>query len=151
MGTLWNATDREALIKRVEKLDASNTRQWGTMTVAQMLTHLIETSKITFNEKPVEVIPGKNPPGFIKWLIIFSPLPWPKGKLPTAKEYLADSYDEQRIEEYKQEFIASLQRFALSPETLQWGKHAFFVKLSAKEWGALTYKHTDHHLRQFGC
>ena len=29
--------------------------------------------------------------------------------------------------------------------------HAFFGKLSGKEWGELMYKHIDHHLRQFGA
>lgn len=29
--------------------------------------------------------------------------------------------------------------------------HAFFGKLTPAEWGMLMYKHTDHHLRQFGA
>ncbi|MCE7960849.1 MAG: DUF1569 domain-containing protein [Acidobacteria bacterium ACB2] len=28
--------------------------------------------------------------------------------------------------------------------------HVFFGKLSGEEWGVLTFKHLDHHLRQFG-
>jgi hypothetical protein len=28
--------------------------------------------------------------------------------------------------------------------------HAFFGKLTPEEWSILTYKHLDHHLRQFG-
>jgi len=28
--------------------------------------------------------------------------------------------------------------------------HPFFGTLSADEWGKLTWKHIDHHLRQFG-
>jgi hypothetical protein len=28
--------------------------------------------------------------------------------------------------------------------------HAFFGKLSGREWGELMYKHIDHHLQQFG-
>ncbi|MEP6513238.1 MAG: DUF1569 domain-containing protein [Parafilimonas sp.] len=27
--------------------------------------------------------------------------------------------------------------------------HPFFGKLKAEEWRTLTYKHLDHHLRQF--
>ncbi|MGH9801334.1 MAG: DUF1569 domain-containing protein, partial [Blastocatellia bacterium] len=29
-------------------------------------------------------------------------------------------------------------------------EHPAFGKLSTKDWGALTYKHMDHHFRQFG-
>ncbi|HLP18484.1 MAG TPA: DUF1569 domain-containing protein, partial [Bacteroidota bacterium] len=28
--------------------------------------------------------------------------------------------------------------------------HAFFGELTPGEWGIITYKHLDHHLRQFG-
>jgi hypothetical protein len=28
--------------------------------------------------------------------------------------------------------------------------HAFFGKMTGREWGELMYKHIDHHLRQFG-
>jgi len=29
--------------------------------------------------------------------------------------------------------------------------HAFFGSLTGAEWGVSTYKHLDHHLRQFGA
>jgi hypothetical protein len=29
--------------------------------------------------------------------------------------------------------------------------HSFFGRFSGGEWGRLTYKHLDHHLRQFGA
>jgi hypothetical protein len=29
-------------------------------------------------------------------------------------------------------------------------EHAFFGKMTGREWGELMYKHIDHHLRQFG-
>lgn len=151
MGSLWNATDRDIIITRIGKLNATSARQWGKMNVAEMMTHLIETSKIAFNEKPVELVRGTPPSGIKRWVIIFSPIPWPKGKLPTGKEYLADSSDMQKIDEYKQTIINYVRRFAQSLESIRWGRHAFFNQLTAKEWGALTYKHIDHHLRQFGC
>ena len=55
-----------------------------------------------------------------RWLAIHSPLPWPKG-MPTAPEL-----QEQR-----------------------WPKHPGFGQLSARDWGVLIWRHTDHHLRQF--
>ncbi|MHB9130978.1 MAG: hypothetical protein ACYDBB_07800 [Armatimonadota bacterium] len=151
MATLWNATDRSAVIKRIQKLNDSRPSRWGKMNATQMTTHLIETFKITFDEKPVKVIPGKNPPKLMRWLIVFSPIPWPKGTLATTKEYLDPSCDESLMDEYKEELVAYLKRFAQAPEKVQWGKHALFNELTAEEWGALMYKHTDHHLRQFGC
>jgi hypothetical protein len=37
------------------------------------------------------------------------------------------------------------------PEKAATYTHAFFGKLSGREWGELMYKHLDHHLRQFGA
>ncbi len=31
-----------------------------------------------------------------------------------------------------------------------WPKHPLFGPLSGEEWGALSWKHLDYHLRQFG-
>lgn len=151
MSTLWNPADRAALISRVNKLNASSVSRWGKMTIAEVTTHMVEGFKIALNEKAVEVIPGKRPSGFVLWLIIFSPLPWPKGKLITAKEYLADSSEIQQLDAYKKSLIACLQRFSQTPESMQFGKHAFFNELTPEQWGALMYRHTDHHLKQFGC
>jgi hypothetical protein len=30
------------------------------------------------------------------------------------------------------------------------GEHPIFGTMSPQDWGVLLYKHTDHHLRQFG-
>jgi hypothetical protein len=31
-----------------------------------------------------------------------------------------------------------------------WPAHPVFGRMTRRAWGALAYKHTDHHLRQFG-
>ena len=151
MATLWDAGDRAAISARINRLDAALAPQWGKMSAVQMMTHLIEGFKIAFNEKPVLVIPGKNPPAEIRQAIIFSPNPWPTATYIAPAEYGADAWDTSQIDEYRQTLHAYLQRFTQTPETIQWGRHAYFDELTTEEWGALTYKHIDHHLRQFGC
>jgi hypothetical protein len=151
MRTLFNPADRAAMITRIERLNTASTRLWGTMSVADMTTHLIEGCKITFNEKPAELVRSKRPPRIVTWLFICTTFPWPKGKLPTSQEYLADSADIAQLDDYKQTLIAYLQRFAQAPESLSFGTHPFFHTLTPAQWGALTYRHIDHHLKQFGC
>jgi len=36
-------------------------------------------------------------------------------------------------------------------EATPWPEHPAFGKLSRRAWGVLTYRHIDHHLRQFGA
>ena len=42
-----------------------------------------------------------------------------------------------------------IQRFS-GPEAQLSGDHPLFGALSSAEWGRFSYRHADHHLRQFG-
>lgn len=47
--------------------------------------------------------------------------------------------------------IASIQEFRKAGENAYENRlHAFFGRLTAKEWGMLQYNHLNHHLTQFG-
>lgn len=151
MRTLWNAADRAALLARLDTLTPASPRRWGRMSVAEMTAHLLESMKITFDEKPVAVLPGRRPPGFVRWLVIFSPLPWPRGVLRTSPEYLADNPDLRHFAAYRADLRACLERFAVPQDSLHFGRHALFGNLTTAEWGALTWRHLNHHLTQFGC
>lgn len=76
-------------------------------------------------------------------------MPWPKGVLPTLPEM-------QRTEpaQWSADVAAAEELFtraAARGREAQWPDHAAFGRLSGREWGWLIYKHTDHHLRQFGA
>ncbi len=53
------------------------------------------------------------------------------------------------LEAEKAKWIANLKQYAhySNPDLV----HPFFGKMSREQVGYLVYKHTDHHLRQFGC
>jgi Protein of unknown function (DUF1569) len=42
-----------------------------------------------------------------------------------------------------------IDRLAAGPEACTKHPHSFFGPLTPVEWAALTYRHLDHHLRQF--
>jgi hypothetical protein len=151
MKTLWQADIRAAILARLDALDATRTAQWGTMTVAEMTAHLVETCKICFGEKPVAVIPGRMPTPEVRAIIIFGEAPWPQGKAVAPPEYLADAVDPALLATYRQQAAAYVSRFAQPAETHTFGRHAYMDSLTPEEWGGLMYKHFDHHLRQFGC
>src|SRR6266566_312687 len=44
-----------------------------------------------------------------------------------------------------------IERFCDKQQQQTWPEHPLFGKLSGKDWAALSYKHLNHHLRQFGC
>lgn len=119
---------------------------WGKMNAIQMMTHLHQWMRLATGE--LTSAPMQKPmryPG-IKQLIIYL-MPWPKGA-PTAPELLSRESTGWNAE--RSAFTERLKSFEKLKTKTDWPLHPAFGRLSTAEWGVLGYKHTDHHLRQFG-
>jgi hypothetical protein len=146
METLWKDSSREKLSKRLDRLTPDTPAQWGKMNAPQMLAHLSEAMKMATGELQVSL--RKSPlrhPGF-KHLIIYGP-PFPKG-VPTSPELLTREATDWNGE--TAELRRLIDSFAAQPQSKTIPAHPVFGKMSRRLWGALTYKHIDHHFRQFG-
>ncbi len=137
------------LLDRVAKLTPETQRLWGKMSVDQMLAHLAETLEVALGHKHIKR-------GFLSyWLgpmvktVFLNPRPLAKSA-PTSKEFIiAEARDfemeKQRTEKLLQEFQAK------GPSGVTKDAHAFFGRLIPDQWARGMFKHTDHHLRQFGA
>ncbi|HZN01422.1 MAG TPA: DUF1569 domain-containing protein [Pyrinomonadaceae bacterium] len=148
MRNILNEGDRAAITSRMRSLSAASTRRWGTMDVASMLQHLRLSALMTVGELPV---PSVNKRAFhkfpLKHLLLYV-LPFPKGA-PTAPELKPDvalSFEEERTA-----LLELLERIGTGLRDGMGPPHPLFGPLSWREWGAVTYKHADHHLKQFGA
>jgi Protein of unknown function (DUF1569). len=74
-------------------------------------------------------------------------MPFGKG-LPTAPELLAGA--QQPLDSVKVDLTGAIARFAARSAATVWPDHPAFGRMSRGDWGVLTYRHSDHHLRQFG-
>jgi hypothetical protein len=148
MGTILNESDRAAIDSRVRSLSASSTARWGSMDVAGMLRHLRLASLMALGEYSV---PSANKRVFqvfpLKHLILYV-LPFPKGA-PTAPALKCDAA--ASFEEERAALLEVLERIGTGLRDGMGPAHPLFGPLSWREWGVVTYKHTDHHLRQFGA
>jgi Protein of unknown function (DUF1569) len=113
-----------------------------------MLAHLCDGVRMAIGELPIK---GKGPRflrnPIVRRAIIYW-LPFPKGA-PTAPELLA-----RPAETHRQEVEALkglLETFAARAGSPRWAEHPAFGPLTERDWGALGYRHIDHHLRQFGA
>jgi hypothetical protein len=115
------------------------------MDAPQMVAHLLASVRMATGELPTapKRTPLRHTP--LKQLIIYV-LPFPKGT-PTARELQPVPGPWQREVD---ELRASLDRFVKRDRKGAWPVHPAFGQLSARGWGVLTYRHLDHHLRQFG-
>lgn len=147
MGSILNDSDRTAILKRIGSVTNASTPRWGKMDAKAMLTHLRDSALMALGELPVadkgkrafQVFPIKH--------LILHVVPFPKSA-PTAPELLVP--DAAPVDAIRSELLSLVERIGTGPREGHGPVHPLFGGLSFREWGVATYKHTDHHLRQFG-
>lgn len=146
MTSLWDAGARQELHRRLKRLNPHSQRRWGRLSVEQMLAHVAAGLRMATGELPVKPKPGPLRRWPLNRLVIHW-LPWPKGA-PTAPELLAREPEE--LEREKAALTALIEQVAERRAKTDGVEHPAFGRLSEKDWGALGYRHIDHHLKQFG-
>ena len=147
MRSLLDRPARLELLRRAQQLTPDRTPQWGRMTCPQMLAHVNDVLRMALGDLPTAFqglplrIPG------MSYMAIYW-LPWSKG-LPSAPELFRtediDWNEEQRILGELMDRVAARDPGSLMPV------HPLFGRISHKTWAVLSYRHTAHHLRQFGA
>ena len=146
MPTIWSDADRQALVTRIRHVSPDAQARWGRMTARGMLAHIHESARMALGELDVapKKLPIRYPP--LKQFIIYL-MPFPKGA-PTAPELVRRQADDWIAELVDLE--AAIDRLAAKSPEATWPDHPAFGTMSRRAWGTLVYRHTDHHLRQFG-
>jgi len=148
MRSILKDEDRAAIVNRLRSLSASSTRRWGTLDVTSMLRHLRLSALMTVGELSV---PSVNKRAFqmfpLKHLILYV-FPFPKGA-PTAPELKPDTA--AGFEDERAAVLELVERIGTGARDGVGPAHPLFGPLTWREWGAVTYKHADHHLKQFGA
>ncbi len=142
---LFDATVKQEIIDRINKLTPQSQRQWGKMDAGQMLAHC---------QMPLGVATGKHKlkgSGFLKLVgplfkgLLFNNKPFKKN-LGTDKSFIMTMPKE--FEKEKSGLIQMINDFSASSMTDE--PHPIFGKLTKEQWSKGTWKHLDHHLQQFG-
>ena len=140
-----------SLTTRLESVTMSSERRWGTMTSHEMLCHLGDSAAMVLRTRPRTQPVKARKRTLVKWFLLWSPLPWPRG-VPT-NPYLNPRCDGTRPSDFAKDrarAIAGLKAIAAAdPATLE-PAHGIFGTMSRADWQRWAYRHTDHHLRQFG-
>jgi len=148
MGSILNQDNRGEIVRRLQSLSASSARRWGSLDVVGMLQHLNLSARMTLGELPVA---SSNKRVFqmfpLKHLILYV-LPFPKGA-PTAAELKPG--DATSFEAERTALLGLLNRIGTGPTEGTGPAHPLFGAMTWREWGVVTYKHADHHLKQFGA
>jgi hypothetical protein len=148
MGSILNEKDRASILNRLRSLSVSSSARWGQLSVAGMLQHLKRSCLMTVgelsvpsaNKRPFQVFPHKH--------LILYVLPFPKGAetAPSLKPAEAGTFEDERAA-----VAELLERIGTGPREGTGPANPLLGPLTWREWGVVTYKHADHHLKQFGA
>jgi hypothetical protein len=149
MKTIFDVEARDELIERIGALSNESRPLWGKMTICQMATHMniwnewvLGRGKYAYKQEFMGKLLGR--------MMLKShtkddtPMSrgMPAGRGFTVKEKEGD------LELLKRSWIGLIAAYAdhSNPDFI----HDFYGRMTRVQIGVLSYKHADHHLRQFG-
>jgi hypothetical protein len=151
MRTVANPSDTAALLHRLSQLTPGSQRRWGKMSPHQAVCHLADSFKVITGERPAKAVDGLLSRTLLRFIALNTTLPWPKGA-PTGEAVDQERGGTRPIEFARDatELRTLIERFAAAPRDFGFRPHPFFGPLTEREWLHWAWRHTDHHLRQFG-
>ena len=148
--TLIDPALRAALVARLQRLAPDSPRQWGRMTPHQAICHLSDSFRDMMSATPISSVATPFSRTFVRWIALHSGLPWPHG-VKTRPEVDQEIGGTKPVEfgSDRHQLEGLIEQFAArSGHDLQ--PHPMFGRMTTTEWQHWGWRHTDHHLRQFG-
>lgn len=148
MKSVFYKDTRDEVVSRINSLNEASKAQWGKMTVAQMVRHCTLCEEYYYGNISVKR-------SFLGRLL---------GKIAIKSILKDDASGFRKNASTPLQFKVSEINLDLETEKANWKsfmekyetfknerfKHWFFGEMTKEQLGQFIYKHTDHHLRQFG-
>ena len=147
MKSIFDKTTKEEVLERINTLTENSNAQWGKMTVVQMVKHCtlfdeMVLGKTKYKRLLIGRLFGKM--ALKKNLQNDAPL---QRNTPTLREFRVKEGGDLPAEITKWRTLLGEYEHFSNHDIV----HPFFGKMTEEEIGYLTYKHCDHHLRQFNA
>jgi len=151
MRNLLHRSERDSILSRIQGLDSQSAPRWGSMTVSQMMCHCSDAFRGALGEKDVAVVGSQLHRTIVKWIALYGPFPFPRGygTMPELDPDVGGTAP-TAFENDRAQLVALIERFSALTATARMPEHPLFGTLTMNEWGQWAFRHTDHHLRQFG-
>jgi hypothetical protein len=149
MKNLYEPAQVQEVKGRIALLKPDSQRLWGTMSASQAVAHCSAGMEMALGDKnPPRAFAGRLLGWIVKPLALKDDAPM-RRNTPTMPELVVRG--ERNLGAERERLVALIDRFAAAgPAGCTTHPHSFFGPLTPNEWAILTYKHLDHHLRQFG-
>lgn len=149
MKTIFDKPTRDEIIIRIAAISADKSAQWGKMNVYQMVEHntywngwMLGKGNPTYSQALLGKLFGK----IALRKMIKDEKPFDRN-IPTSSQFKAKEMGGD-LEAEKLKWISLTEAYESydNPAFI----HDFFGRMTKEQVGILVYKHSDHHLRQFG-
>jgi hypothetical protein len=149
MKTILDKSTRTEIISRIDALRPNTQPLWGKMTVGQMVRHCTRCEEYYFGKVSVKRsflgrIVGRTA---INSILGNEDAPFRKNT-PTPPAFKITE-PVQDLDGEKASWKAWIEKYTDYP--YDHFDHWFFGRLTSQQMGQFIYRHTDHHLRQFGA
>lgn len=149
MKSLYEPGTADEVKQRIAMLGPGNDRAWGKMNSPQMLAHCSAAMEIATGDRVLPRLLIGRLLGPLFRSQYSNEKPFPKNG-PTAPGLVIG--DERDLAKERDRLLGLVDRFSQAgPGGCTKAPHCFFGPLTGEEWGKGTYKHLDHHLRQFSA
>jgi hypothetical protein len=142
---LFDSKVKQDIIGRINKLTPDTQHLWGKMNVAQMLSHCQMPIAVAFGSHKLQGNFILKLIGPLFKSVLFNEKPY-KHSLPTDKSFVIIETKDFELE--KKLLLEKIENF--TEKNMTDAGHPLFGKLTKEQWSKATWKHLDHHLRQFG-
>ena len=148
MKTVFDDELRKDLIARIGTLSEESLPRWGKMHVGQMIRHCTAWEEMVAGKRKFRrVFLGRLVGKLALRSLIGNDTPLKHG-IPTLKELRITDVNVD-VEAEKAKWITLIEENARNPNPNF--VHPFCGRMTVGQIGRMAYKHTDHHLRQFGA
>ena len=120
------------------------------MTPHQAICHLSDSFRNMMSSTPISSVATPFSRTFVRWIALHSALPWPHGvkTRPEVDQEIGGTKPVEFVRD-RRDLETLIEQFAArSGDDLQ--PHPMFGPMTTGEWQRWGWRHTDHHLRQFG-
>jgi hypothetical protein len=147
--SIFDKEIRDEIIDRINSLNENSKAQWGKMTVAQMVRHCSICEEYYYGKLKVKRSFLGRIFGKIAIAVILKDETAGLKKNSTTPPLFKVTESNLHLETEKDNWKQLINKYETFPE--DHFTHWFFGRMTKKQLGQFIYKHSDHHLRQFGA
>jgi hypothetical protein len=142
---MMNENDRTEILTRLRRLKPDAAPQWGTLDAPRMLCHITDALRMALGQIQSRPLHNAITRSIGKFFVVNTSFRPPRGRIKAPGETLSTSPSE-----WAQDLKTCEELTMCVAAGEATAVHPAFGPLTAEEWGRMCWKHTDHHLRQFG-